>query len=176
MATENLNPDGFAASPGNSNVSGAVSQIQSADGTNLTVGTGGSTAVHVTFPTPTDTLTAGAGLQTFTIVGDAGFSGSNTVTYQLDLYENGTQVTTLSLASGGTGTTATANGTTKTWTWNSTLLSVNSGANVEAYVTQTGGASGNPNRRSYLTFDHIYWTADFTTAPAVVGRAFAVIV
>lgn len=143
-----LTTDGFTST--------TVSDVASNNG--VTTDSTGNDYLNCAFPsTGGSDLATGAASQSFTIVAaKTSGSGTNDVTYQVDLYQNGALVATL----GTKVLTSTAN-STDTFTWNgSSYTGTANGAQVEVRITQTDGASGNPSKRAYLAIDEVYWTAD----------------
>ena len=162
--TERLAPDTLITQ---TNLTGAVTAIDedpsSPGGDWLTeVDDGLNTVAHVSFPSPTGDLNAGAGLQTFKLyVRRSTEVGGNDPTITVALYESGSIVSTLLTTQSVTSLT----GELITITWDATLLAGISGANAEVHATgnRSGGAAGS---RRTVEFDAIDWVADYSAAGA----------
>ena len=157
MTTTRLAPDTIAAQ---TNLTGAVTDIDddplSPDGLWLAGGDDGTdTTLRVTFPSPATDLNTGAGLQTFQVWCRAFVDDTGNPTVDIELWENGSQVSILS-----TGTTITSStGQLVSATWDATLLSAVSGANVELYVIGHR-SGGSPGARRSVEFGAVDWIAD----------------
>ena len=165
MANERLAPDAILAQV---ELSGAVTDIDddpdSSDGLWLTASTSGATSCRVSFPTPTDDLTTGAGLQEFRHRVRKNASGGNQINFDVELWENGAFVSTLA----SNFALDSATGVTFGHTWNASALAAVSGVNVEFRIVQTNGASGNPSNRRYLEVGAVEWNAEYTVGATVI--------
>jgi len=172
MATETLLPDAVIGTPVGFNNDAVIANLDegvaNADGTFATADTSGATQLILSFPSPTDTLTTGANLQTFRAVVKKNSGGGFNPTVQLVVYESGNATGTSSNNITITSTT----GQTISFTWNANVLAALSGANVEVGIIQTGGASGRRRDRRYIDVDTADWIADYTVAP-VGGGAYS---
>ncbi len=172
MATETLLPDAVIGTPVGFNNDAVIANLDegvaNADGTFATADTSGATEIILSFPSPTDTLTSGANLQTFRAVVKKNASGGNNPTVQLVVYESGSSTGT----SSNNITVSSTTGQTISFTWNANILAALSGANVEVGIIQTGGASGRRSNRRYVEVDTAEWIADYTVAP-VGGGAYS---
>jgi hypothetical protein len=140
MPTQTLAPDAILASTG---LSGAVSDVQddpASPDANWIVydgATNNNTDIRLSFPTPSGTLTSGAGLQTFRAWIRRNNTLGNTVSYSLQLWENGAQVG----AALATGNVTTTTGELISGTWDASTLAASSGADVEIRIQQTAGGN-----------------------------------
>lgn len=126
-----------------------------------------NTTVRVTFPTPSGTLTTGAGVQEFRVQWrKTNFSANPTCA--VDLYENGSLVS--ALESHAISSTA---GVVESVPWNASLLTAGSGVNVEVLVTCTvgGGPAGN---RASGEVGAIEWNVDYSAATSRFNRMISV--
>lgn len=162
MATETLLPDAIVGTPAGyntitfANIDEGVANI---DNTWATADTSGATELILSFPSPTDTLTLGADLQTFRARVRKNATGGNNPTVQLVVYESGSATGT---SSNDITVSTTGTGQTITFTWNANILAAQSGANVEIGIIQTGGATGKASNRRYIEVDTADWIADYT--------------
>lgn len=163
MTAERLAPDAVTLT----NLSGVVANIQddpdSPDG-NWLVATGNNvgTTAEVTFPTPSGSLTTGAGLQEIRVLCRK-FSATQTgtPTARIDIYENGTLV-----SSGSAVNITSAVGQVISRTFDASILSDQTGASFEvrAVGVQTGGS---PGVRNTVDFGAIEWNVDYTAGSAL---------
>lgn len=174
MATELLLPDSVVSTV---NLTAAIADLDEGvdnfDGAYATnQGSNGNTLLVLGFPTPTGTLTTGAGLQTFRARVRKSASAGQTTTVRIELYENGTSV-----AQGPTETVTSTTGVDLTpFTWNAQSLNLQSGVNVEiGIVQQNGGQGGRANTRRWIEVDTADWEADFQPPPGFGEYAFATI-
>ena len=169
MATETLLPDAVVGTPVGFNNDAVIANLDegvaNADGTFATSDTSGATEIILSFPSPTDTLTSGANLQTFRAVVKKNSNGGNNPTVQLVVYESGSSTGT----SSNNITVSSTTGQTISFTWNANILAAQSGANVEVGIIQTGGATGKRANRRYVEVDTAEWIADYTVAPTGGG-------
>ena len=136
MTAETLNPDVLIAQ---TNLSGSVTDIDddpdSPDGLWLSTSSNNADSIaRVSFPSPTGNLTSGAGLQEFRSFVRVTANASN-VNFDLYLYENGAVLN--GGAPIGSITSNSTAGQLLTGTWDASLLSDQSGVNVEARVYAT---------------------------------------
>lgn len=158
MAQERLAPDAILAV---SQLSGTVGAIQddpdSPDASWLTAsGNNTDTEVRVSFGTPTETLTTGAGVQNFrALVRKSVGSGTGTPTARIELWDNGTLIS----ASSATNVTS-ALGQVISFSWDATGRTA---ATIEAkvYGTKSGGS---PTVRASVDVGAVEWNADVTAA------------
>ena len=175
MATETLLPDGTVVT--STNLTGAVADIDEGvdnfDGTYVTAtGSNGNTELVLTLPTPTASLTSGAGLQTFRARVRKSASGGNTVTFRFEVWENGTSTGTVS----SNITLSSTTGATESFSWNAGVLANIDGSGVEiALSQQNGGQGGNPGNRRWMEVDALDWVADYTPVVATTGYSFSTI-
>ena len=174
MATETLLPDGVVTS---SNLTGAFADIDEGvdnfDGVYVTTGgSNGNTSLVLSFPTPSGSLTSGAGLQTFRARVRKNASGGNTTTVRFEIYENGSPVGTVS----GDTTISSTTGVDISFTWDSSVLANVDGSGVEIGIfQQSGGQGGNPNNRRWIEVDAADWIADYVEPVTAVGYSFSTI-
>ncbi len=147
------------------NLNGAVTDIDddpdSPDGSWLTASANQQNSIlQVSFPTPANTLTTGAGLQEFRIQIRAANSGGSNVPWVMHLYEGGTDLG--QIASGTMGGSET--GAVVAGTWNASSLTAQSGANVEAYILFTG-QGGSPANRNTGEVGAVEWNSTENTPP-----------
>ena len=169
MATETLLPNAIIGTPVGYNtvtLANIDEGVASADNTWATSDGSGATQLILGFPTPTDTLTTGADLQTFRAVVRKNATGGNNPTVQIVVYENGNSINT---SSNDITVDTTGTGQTISFTWNANVLAALSGANVEVGIIQTGGATGRASNRRYVDVDTAEWIADYTVAPTGGG-------
>ena len=156
MAAETLAPDALLEQI---ELAGALADIDddpdAPDGAWLTATTNGSTAARAGFPVPSADPSAGAGLQEFRVLVRKNAAGGNTVSWSLELWENGAQVAVLA-----TGTTDSTTGEVASGSWDATSLAAADGSLVECRIAQTGGAGGNPSNRRYLEVGAVEWNAE----------------
>ena len=174
MATETLLPDAVIGTPVGYTVTllfllNIDEGVGNADNTWTSADESGATEVILGFPTPTDTLTTGADLQTFRAVVRKNATGGNNPTVQIVVYENGNST---NISSNDITVNTTGTGQTISFTWNANVLAALSGANVEIGIIQTGGAGGRRSNRRYVEVDTAEWIADYTVAP-VGGGAYS---
>ena len=164
MAIERLAPDAILAQ---TNLSGAVTAIDedpdSADASWLTApGSNNATAVRVSFPTPSGPLTTGAGVQNFRVqVRKTAHSTNPTCT--IELYENGTLISTLVSGTAVSSTT----GTVIQATWDATGRTA---SQIECRVSGTVGG-GSPGNRASLEVGAIEWNATYSTSSPGTANA-----
>lgn len=159
MATERLAPDSLLVQTG---LTGAVTAIDedpdSPDGSWLTTSNNTTTVCRVSFPTPTGEPTVGAGLQEFrALVRKTNHSTDPTAT--IEVYENGSLVTTLVSSQ----TISSTTGVVLSGTWNASSLSTSNGSQVELRVSGTPGG-GNPNNRASVEVGAVEWNVTYTAA------------
>ena len=156
MATERLAPDAILVQTG---LSGSVTAIDedpdSPDASWLTSSVGTNTDLRVSFPLPSGNLNTGAGLQEFR-VRVRKTTGSTAPTCVVELWENGSLVTTVVASTSVTSTT----GVVLSGTWDASLLSNISGANVECRVVGTVGG-GNPGNRAAVEVGAVEWNDNY---------------
>lgn len=182
MAQERLAPDALLLQ---TNLAGALADIDedpdSPDGSWLTADSNNSDSVAaVSFPTPTDTPSTGAGLQEFRIWARTTPNGS-TVSYSIYLRENGTRINGGSAIA--TGSISSTSGEIISATWDASLLGTADGSLVEceAEFKKTGGP---PNSRTTGELGAVEWNAEgaasaktaTTETGTTAARAFAVAV
>lgn len=152
---ERLAPDAILAS---TNLSGSVAAIQddpdAPDGSWLTAAdTSADTSVRTSFPTPSGSLSGGAGLQEFRVqVRKAG--GAGTPTASVELWKGGVLVSTVVAATSVTGPMVLSG------TWDATG---HAGADIECVVVGTG-SGGKPADRSTVEVGAVEWNAEVVVA------------
>jgi hypothetical protein len=161
MATETIQVDGVLAETNMTDHAGGAlttADIAEAQSNNSVYHKGVADGfVRYSYPTPSGNPTVGAGLQTFRMVARKDATGGNTVTVQVFVYENGSQVADL-----GTFAITSTTNATFTKTWNANVLGTADGSLVEIFLDQTDGGVGNPNNRRYPWYDLVEWTVDYT--------------
>jgi len=174
MATELLLPDSVVSAV---NLTAAIADLDEGvdnfDGAYATTqGANGNTLLVLGFPTPTGVLTTGAGLQTFRARVRKNSANGATTTVRIEVYENGTTI-----AQGPTETITSTTGVDLTpFTWDASILTLQSGVNVEIGIAQQGGGQGGrPNNRRWIEVDTADWEADFQPPPGFGEYAFATI-
>jgi hypothetical protein len=167
MASERIAPDALLVA---TTLSGSVSAIQddpdSPDASWLVYdgATNGNSDCRVSFPTPANPPSTGAGLQEFRAQLRKNASGGNSTTWSLALWENGAQVAVLAT---GTTTALAPNGEVVTGAFDASLLGTSDGSLVECRLEQTGGgSSGSGGNRRRIEIGAIEWNAE----TAVAGR------
>ena len=142
-----------------SGLSGAVSTIQddpdSPDGNWMT--TIASTAGEL--QVSTDNMTVGqlsADNQEIRVLARKDANGGNDVDYTIAIREAGGGT---DLATSSTQTLTTTTATVASFTWDRSILADISGADVEVYILQTSGHTGNPGNRRYLEIGAVEWNA-----------------
>lgn len=171
MATELLLPDAVVSSINlNASIGDLDEGVDNFDGVYATnQGSNGNTLLVLSFPTPTGTLTTGAGLQTFRARVRKDSTGGNDTSVRLEVYENGSPVGTVS----GNTTVTSTTGVDISFTWDATVLALQDGSNVEIGIAQqSGGQGGRPANRRWIEVDTADWTADYT-APVGGGGAYS---
>lgn len=118
-----------------------------------------NTELRVSFPTPPDELIVGAGLQEFR-VGVRKTAGTGTPTVRLELWNNGSAVSTVLADTDVTS----ASGAVYAATWNASLLPDLTGTNVELRVYGTGVAGG-----ATVEPGGVEWNAVGYTAQVIAG-------
>jgi len=163
MSSENLDPSVIISSAGLSSVT--TSQLMLNDASWATATSNNTnTNVRVGYPTPLDSLTPGANLQTIQAeVRRTSGSGSVNPTAKVELWETGGGS---ALASTSEITVTSDTTQTISLTFNASLLAVSSGANLEAVVVGSK-SGGSPAKRSAVDFGGIRWITDETPAGAV---------
>lgn len=157
--TETLAPDALLIQ---TNLTGAVTDIdESVDSPDsnwlVSVDDGLNTTMRVSFPTPTGDPTTGAGLQTMRLwVRRSQVAGGNSPTLAVNLWENGSDVSTLVTGQSITNLT----GEMLTLTWDASSLSLATGADVEIYAvgSRSGGAGGD---RRTVEFGAVEWNVEY---------------
>lgn len=117
------------------------------------------TDVRVSFPTPPEELVVGAGLQEFR-VGVRKSSATGTPTVRLELWNNGSFLSTVLAATNVTSTT----GQVVSGTWNASALPSLMGQNVELRIFGAGVSGG-----STVEVGGVEWNALGFTAQVVLG-------
>jgi len=165
MATERQAPDVLISSTG---VTGTIADIDedpdTPDGAWLVATSNNvNTDALVSFPSPTGDPTNGANNQEFKAwVKRNAASGAVDPVFRIDLYENGTLVTS------GTDQTVTSNtGELFTFNWNSVNLGTADGSLVEAFLVGTK-SGGSPANRSSVDFGAIEWNVQYTAGAPVL--------
>lgn len=165
MALERFTVDNLATL---TNLSGAITDIDddpdSPDGLWITSDGGGAAELIGDFENPAKSLRSGADLQEFKVLirrssANGGPTGGNSVSFDIQLYENAVLVSTLTSGTLGVGT---AQDTVYSGTWNSSTISNKD--EVEVRVLQTNGSGGNPGNRRYIDIGAIEWNADTVDA------------
>ena len=152
---QDLNPDGVVYTI--TSMTGAVATVQddpdSPDASWLVGDCGNcvNTDGQMSFATPTDAPTTGAGLQTFRVWALRKNNSAGQPTLTIHLYENGTD-----LANNGGVSVSSTTGEMHTFTWNASLLTNADGSGVEIFVNcpHSGGAPGGRNNCDY---DAVEW-------------------
>lgn len=162
------------------NLTGALADIDddpdSPDAAWLTQTSGGTdTILRVSFATPTDTLTTGAGLQEFKIHvrsgQNSGFSGNGTENYDLFLYEAGSEVAMLASAI----ELGDALPQTDAYQWDASLLADGTGADVELRLFgRVAAGGGAPGSRAAVEVGAVEWNAEVGEAAAPSRRVIVV--
>jgi hypothetical protein len=158
MATERQGPDGVLDSTNYStaNLADIQDDPDSPDGVFWTWDANGNTICRVSFPTPSGSPTVGADLQEFRAeIRRDGGTGSNSVDWSLELWENGVLDSVLA-----TGTT-TSTSEVISGTWNASSLGTADGSLVELALVQTAGGSGQPATRRGLEVGAVEWNVDY---------------
>jgi hypothetical protein len=174
MATETLLPDGVVTSSNlNASIGDLDEGVDSFDGVYATnQGSNGNTLLVLSFPTPSGSLTSGAGLQTFRARVRKNASGGNTTTVRFEIYENGSPVGTVS----GDTTISSTTGVDISFTWDSSVLANVDGSGVEIGIAQqSGGQGGRANNRRWIEVDAADWIADYVEPVTAVGYSFSTI-
>jgi lambda family phage minor tail protein L len=136
------------------NLTGALVDIASDDGLWLTaISNNTDSVVAVSFPTPLNLPTTGAGLQSFTVKYRVTVNATST-TFNAYLRENGTRI------NGGTAidtwTHASITEASRTIAWNASLLGTANGSLVEVEIVATA-TGGSPTSRTTGEFQFINW-------------------
>ena len=171
MTAENLKASsivsstGFASSP-------TVAELDT-DDTSYAEPSNNNTDIDlvVGFALPTDALTIGANLQTFTAVvrPNAVSPGSGTATARIELYESGNIGNPLATSS-SVNITSSSGDVAITLLWNASLLTAGSGADVECHLVGSR-SGGSPNTRIAVAVDSIGWDADYTVPASAFALA-----
>ena len=172
MATELLLPDAVVTSSNlNASIGDLDEGVDNFDGVYATTqGSNGNTLLVLSFPTPSGSLTSGAGLQTFRARVRKNASGGNTTTVRFEIYENGSPVGTVS----GDTTISSTTGVDISFTWDSSVLANVDGSGVEIGIAQqSGGQGGPPGNRRWIEVDTADWTADYVEPVTSVGYSFS---
>jgi len=161
MASETLIPDTLAV--GTNSTSPVVTDIDddpdSPDGLWLVWDGNGNTITRVTFPTPTDNPTVGVDLQEFRVLIREDTAGTNSTSWSLELWENGTLVSALN-----TGIDPAEGGVVVSGTWNASSLGTADGSLVECHLDQVSGGTGGPSARKGIEVGAMEWNAEVGTA------------
>ena len=172
MATETLLPDAVVTATNlNASIGDLDEGVDNFDGVYATEGgSNGDTLLVLSFPTPSGSLTSGAGLQTFRARVRKNASGGRTTTVRFEIYENGSPVGTVS----GDITVTSTTGVDISFTWDSSVLANPDGSGVEIGIAQqSGGQGGPPNNRRRIEVDTADWIADYTAPVGGAGYSFS---
>jgi hypothetical protein len=166
-AAETLPPDQLVSSANYStlNLADIDDDPASPDASFGTWDGNGDTSALIGFPTPTGDLTEGSGLQVFRAqIREAAGGGSNSVSWSLELWEDGVLVSVLD--TGTVTDTEIINGS-----FDAASLGTADGSLVQAAIIQTDGGSGNPQQRNGLELGAVAWDVEYdegdTTDPTV---------
>lgn len=166
MATERLAPDAVLDST--NYLSLALASIQDdPDSPDALWGAWdtGNTTCRVSFPSPSGSLTPGAGLQEGrALIRKAGGTGGNLPAWSLELWEAGALISVLA-----SGTVSSETGTVVAGTFDASVLADPSGGAVELLLAQTDGGTGKPAERRGVEVGAIEWNAVYDDAGAVVA-------
>lgn len=170
MATELLLPDAVITA---TNLTADINDLNEGvdnfdDVYATTQGSNANTLLVLSFPTPSGSLTLGAGLQTFRARVRKNSTGGNNPTVRLEVREDGV------LRANSSNTTVTSlTGVDITFTWDASVLTLQTGVDVEIGIAQQGGgAGGNANNRRWIETDTADWTADYIE-PVAGGDGFS---
>lgn len=166
MTAERKEPDVLISSTG---LTGVVGDIQADPDTKSGSWTAGdplratsnnvSTAIHCSFPSPTDNLTVGADLQEFRVLlrpFDSGQTGDPD--WRIELWQNGALVR----AGSNTEILNDAGDTVVAFTWNANELTSDPGGDqveIKVFGIKTGGPGGT---RNTIDFGAVEWNVDYT--------------
>lgn len=167
MTTERLAPDAILVQTG---LTGVLSAIQddpdSPNGSWLTTSSNTSTDLRVSFPTPSGSLTTGAGLQGIRVlVRKTGQSTNPTVV--VELWQSGSLVSTLVAST----TVSSTTGVVLAGSFDASSLSDPTGAGVEVRVNGTPGG-GSPSNRASVEVGAIEWNTTESAAPTTISGSF----
>ena len=159
---ESLAPDGIVSSLNYTtlNLTDIDEDPDASDGAWGTWDGNGDTSACVSYPTPTDNPTPGAGLQEFRVLIRKSSANGSLTTWSLRLYESGVQVSELATGT----TTATDPGEVVSGTWDASSLGVADGSAAETCLVQTGGGTGGTRRG--IEVGAFEWNVEYTVGGA----------